>query len=383
MEYKEYELEERIESFISKKCETEQWDFKQEWHEKTEDLIKDIVCFANTVHDKDCYIIFGVSDNYQIVGMSKTRRKQADIIDTLNSLHFAGDIVPQIELQTIFLIGKEIDVLIIRNTDFTPVYLKKQYGRMKAGCIYTRIQDKNTPNDGNAEYYEIEMLWKKRLGLTKSPLEFIYDSMENKLNWKEYEGDWYHIYKPEYVIHTYWDDEEDTDHRRRDEFYSYSQANEATSFMLLDIIANRTVLEGYQIVCLDSGRLTIPVPEWGFIKQGYYSYDKISYKYYSKGTKRYTLLKFMYDPDNGEERYAYSNLMDVVLIFDSENERLAFEDFITYNYEEFKERLAKAGRYNHIKTESKERTEVYRKELNTGFILNEMLREYRSKHEDE
>ena len=380
MEYKEYELEERIESFISKKCETEQWDFKQEWHEKTEDLIKDIVCFANTVHDKDCYIIFGISDNYQIVGMSKTRRKQADIIDTLNSLHFAGDIVPQIELQTIFLIGKEIDVLIIRNTDFTPVYLKKQYGRMKAGCIYTRIQDKNTPNDGNAEYYEIEMLWKKRLGLTKSPLEFIYDSMENKLNWKEYEGDWYHIYKPEYFIHTYWDDEEDTDHHRRDEFYSYSQANEATSFMLLDIIANRTVLEGYQIVCLDSGRLTIPVPEWGFIKQGYYSYDKISYKYYSKGTKRYTLLKFMYDPDNGEERYAYSNLMDVVLIFDSENERLAFEDFITYNYEEFKEQLAKADRYDHIKTDSERRTEVYREELNTGYILNEMLTEYRKEH---
>ena len=150
--------------------------------------------------------------------------------------------------------------------------------------------------------------------------------------------------------------------------------------MFLDIIANRTVLEGYQIVCLDSGRLTIPVPEWGFIKQGYYSYDKISYKYYSKGTKRYTLLKFMYDPDNGEERYAYSNLMDVILIFDSENERLAFEDFITYNYEEFKERLDKTDRYDHIKTDSERRTEIYREELNTGYILNEMLTEYRKEH---
>lgn len=83
MKYREYDLEERIEYFISQKCETEQWDFKKEWHEKTEDLIKDIVCFTNTVHDKDCYIIFGVSDDYQIVGMSKTRRKQADILDTL------------------------------------------------------------------------------------------------------------------------------------------------------------------------------------------------------------------------------------------------------------------------------------------------------------
>lgn len=44
----------------------------------------------------------------------------------------------------------------------------------------------------------------------------------------------------------------------------------------------------------------------------------------------------MYDPENGEERYAYRNLMKVVLIFDSENERLAFEDFITDNYENSK-----------------------------------------------
>lgn len=383
MEYGEYELEERIESFIMKRCETEQCDFKQEWHQKAEDLIKDIVCFANTVHDKDCYLVFGISDDYQIVGMTKPRRKQADIIDTLNKLYFAGDIVPKVELNTIFLDGKEIDVLIIKNTDFTPIYLKKPYGRMKVGCIYTRIGDKNTPNDDNAEYHEIEMLWKKRLGLTKSPLEFIYDSMNNKLNWNEYEESWYHIYKPEYVIRTYWDDDECSDNRRRDEFYSYSQLNELTSFMRLDIMANQTVLEGFQIVCLDSGRLTIPVPEWGYIKQEFNPYDIISYKYYSNGTKRYTLLKFMYDHENREERYAYRNLMKVVLIFDSENERFAFEDFITYYFEEFKDRLAKADKYNYIETESKKKTEVYREYLNTGFILNEMLREYRSKYEDE
>lgn len=380
MKDEEYELEELIEYFIRNKSETEQWDFKQEWHEKTEDLIKDIVCFANTVHDKDCFLVFGISDDYKIIGMTKPRRKQADIIDTLNNLYFAGDIVPKIELKTIILNGKEIDILIIKNTDFTPIYLKKQYGRMKAGCIYTRVGDKNTPNDGNAEYHEIEMLWKKRLGLTKSPLEFIYDSMDNKLNWKKYEEDWYYIFKPEYVIHTYWDEDEDTDHHRRDEFYSYSQANESTSFMLLDIIANRTVLEGYQVVCLDSGRLTIPVPEWGYIKQSNHSYKKITYKYYSKGTKRFILLKFMYDPENGEERYAYNNLMNVVLMFDSEDERLAFEDYITYNFEEFKDRLTKVERYNHIKTDSEKRTEVYQEELNTGYVLNEMLEEYRKEY---
>ena len=56
---------------------------------------------------------------------------------------------------------------------------------------------------------------------------------------------------------------------------------------------------------------------------------------------------------------------------------------ISYYFEEFKDRLAKADKYNYIETESKKKTEVYREYLNTGFILNEMLREYRSKYEDE
>ena len=66
--------------FIRKGKEGEYWDFKQEWHERIEDLIKDIICFSNTVHNEDCYLIFGISDNLEIVGMRKNRRKQADII---------------------------------------------------------------------------------------------------------------------------------------------------------------------------------------------------------------------------------------------------------------------------------------------------------------
>lgn len=63
------------------------WDFKHEWHDEINELIKDIICFANTVHDEDCYLIFGVDDNRNNIGMSKPRRKQADIIDTLSKFN--------------------------------------------------------------------------------------------------------------------------------------------------------------------------------------------------------------------------------------------------------------------------------------------------------
>ena len=380
MDNTENDLKERVKYFISCKCESEQWDFKQEWHSKIEDLIKDIICFANTVHDKDCYLVFGVSDDYQIVGMVKSRRKQADIIETINNLHFAGDILPKIEVQTILLEGKELDVLIIKNTNRTPIYLKEQYGKMNPGCIYTRIGDKNTPNNSNAEYYEIEQLWKKRLGLTKPPLEFIYDNLQYRLDWEKSDYDWYYIYKPEYVIHTYWDDNEFEVNRQRDEFYSYSQANEATSFMLLEIIANRTVLENYQIVCLDSGRLSIPVPSWGTIDCSINSLEKNYYKYYVKGSKIYKLLSFMYNPENGEERYAYNNLMRVILLYESEDERKGFESYVECNVNDFMRMLSETNEYDYINTRSENRTRLYIKQLQTGCVLNNMLKKYREEY---
>ena len=180
-----YPLKKIIEFFLTQGKEGEAWDFKQEWHDNICDLMKDIVCFTNTVHDENCYIIFGITDDLQIVGMTKPRRKQADIIDAISKLDFAGDNNPKISVDTIQLCGKVIDVLTIQNNDKTPLFLKRTYGSMRAGCIYTRVGDKNTPNDGNADIEAIENLWKKRLGLTKTPLQYIYDRMSNRLCYKQ------------------------------------------------------------------------------------------------------------------------------------------------------------------------------------------------------
>ena len=101
----ERKLADYVMNLISSGKEGAYWDFKMEWHEKIEDLIKDIVCFTNTVHDKDSYIIFGVNDSQQIVGMKQPRRKQADIIDALSKLQFASVHTPEISVNTIMKIG--------------------------------------------------------------------------------------------------------------------------------------------------------------------------------------------------------------------------------------------------------------------------------------
>lgn len=339
MKYNEYNLNILIETFLTQHRESDQWDVKEEWHENSADLIKDIICFANTIHDKDCYIIFGVNDELKVCGMQNKRYKQSDILDTLSNLQFAGDIVPQIELKTISMQSSyapydfvDVDVLIIYNTNMTPIYLKKQYGKMIQGCIYSRIGDKNTQNNGNSDMGQIEMLWRKRLGLTKPPFEYIIDSLNRKLDWQEYNGDWYNIYKPEYVLKNNWDDDNESD---TDEFYSYSQVNKSTHFYMLSIIANNTVLKEYQTVCLDSGRLLIPVPEWGIIGDSY-SDNKIFYKYYVEGSITYKLLEFLYNPQNSDERWAFLRFSNVILFFRSDEERIDFEDYIYQNLSECK-----------------------------------------------
>ena len=129
MKYQNMPLDELIEFLLTQYHEDDFWDVKQEWHENIEDLIKDIICFANTVHDEDCYLIIGVTDNLKVLGISNNdrRRKLSDINDTLSSLSFAGDNVPKIDMKTILLPsdfekGKlvEIDVLIIYNSYKTP-----------------------------------------------------------------------------------------------------------------------------------------------------------------------------------------------------------------------------------------------------------------------
>lgn len=173
MVYTDNDLIELIRNIRTQKREADYWDVKQEWHEKTEDLIKDIICFANTVHDKDCFLIFGINDDLKVCGMEKERTKQCFILDTLSKLQFAGDVQPDIELKTVTVLSDiepdtmvEVDILIIYNTYLTPIYLKKMYGKMIQGCIYSRTGDKNTENNGNSDIRQIEMLWKKRFGLT-------------------------------------------------------------------------------------------------------------------------------------------------------------------------------------------------------------------------
>lgn len=191
------ELQYIVESFIKKHSEGSYWDFKQNWHNNNSDLLKDIICMANntTVDMQDGYIIFGIEDKtFKITGVIDdiNRKNQENIIGFLNSQIWSGEEIPDIEVKNIQIYGKEIDVLIIHNSNVTPYYLLKDYvkntpGKDKtivhAGVIYSRVEDRNTSSAECATKQATEFLWKKRFGLVGTDSDKVTKRLKNKNHW--------------------------------------------------------------------------------------------------------------------------------------------------------------------------------------------------------
>lgn len=378
---KSQELIELLFTCLETKRENDFFDMKLKWHERIDDLIKDIICFSNTVHDRDCYIFFGINDDFEIIGLNDTEKtKQADIVDTMSKLHFSGSERPSFEVNTISINDKEIDVLVIFNNDKTPIFLEKPYGKMKAGCIYSREKDRNTPDNGNATFSQIEALWRKRFGLIKSKKDFLFSLLNNKNDWNEIYPEFYNVFMPEYRVKVI----EEDDNRDRDEFYSYAMNNPSTSYYQIELMYNSNKLDNFQGVYLDSGRLFIPTARWGFIKDKMYPMETVcSYKYYIENSEEFKLLKFFYDPTNHEQKYAFSKILEIFLVFESVNEQVNFENYVEDNAEYLDKVYSAQKQYGNLEAPKGSpnylKLEKYREALRYARSLKLMLEKWREK----
>ncbi|MPN17623.1 hypothetical protein SDC9_164978 [bioreactor metagenome] len=90
------------------------------------------------------------------------------------------------------------------------------------------------------------------------------------------------------------------------------------------------------------------------------------------------MLTFLYDRENSDERYAFDNLKDVVLFYQSEEERTAFEVYIEEHQGLVDDQLKTIDRYNYIHAENEHKTTVYRDRLRVGVALNKLLCEWQN-----
>jgi uncharacterized FlaG/YvyC family protein len=149
-----------IVSCINSKQEGSHYDFKQEWHSegKNGDLLHDILCLANNTTNADAYLIVGVTDSYDVVGVADWR-KSNDVYDFLRSKKFAGNHAPEIQLHKLYYMYHKIDVIEIKSSKHVPFYLDDKY-RDVGVQIYTRVGDTNTPKNECANYVAVETLWR-------------------------------------------------------------------------------------------------------------------------------------------------------------------------------------------------------------------------------
>ncbi|MFR7934298.1 MAG: ATP-binding protein [Clostridium perfringens] len=320
---------------IDSGIEGDYWDFKQRWHKDNEELLRDILSFANTIHSKDCFLIIGVSDNCEIIGVEddENRKQQANILDLLGNCNFAGQNIPQISIETLNLNNKEVDVLIIYNSNDVPIYItkrnKKQH-KIQENYIYSRVGDRNTPMNENSNIYIIEQLWRKRFGLNRDSIELFKEALKDKMNWNENKLGWYYKFNPEFVIKVLDDDSKNYDAP----FYAYVMMNPRSSYSKLQLVYKGTMLQEFTRVVLDSGRYSTISPDFAFISQKNYKTKLYEYRFFIKGSIEYLLYEFLFrDELAGEEREAKRRFDSVILIFNDKEESKQFNKYVNSRIE--------------------------------------------------
>ena len=155
-------LQEEILQLISLQQEGGYWDFKRQWYTNKTDMLHDIICMSNNLHNRAAYIIIGIDEEkyYSVVDVSgdPNRKNTQKIVDFLKDKKFAGGIRPIVHVESVCCPGGTIDVIVIENSHSTPFYLTNQYEGVHANNIYTRIMDTNTPKDSSADINHVEQL---------------------------------------------------------------------------------------------------------------------------------------------------------------------------------------------------------------------------------
>ncbi len=322
---KNQELLEIISKLLLKGHEGSYWDYKSDYPDTKEDKLHDIICMANNLEDRDAYLIYGANNDGTVCGIEHSTKRcvTADIIKFLRDKHFAGGFIPQVEMHTLKIGEHEIDILVVLRGKHTPYYLQEDFGKnpqiskhIRAGAIYTRTADMNTPRDKTASIEHTEYLWRKHFGFDLRPAQRFELLLEDYTGWSEANWDSckqkYHKDYPEYRIVV-------GESKDGKETLSYFYDDESMPWAELRLEYFTTVLYETELWYMDLGRCIIPKPEWRYI------IGKGLYYYFLKDSINGKLLGLF-----TEGKYQCNNRSGIempIMIFENEREKNCFEDW--------------------------------------------------------
>jgi hypothetical protein len=242
--------------------ESEKLDFKRSHHTDTLALLHDILCLANAWTESDRFLVFGVADDGQVVGVEtdEHRRTGANVQDLLRQSRLNR--IPTTSMRTVLASGHEVDVLTIRNRPDKPFFVTADrdfQGRtIRAGVVYTRIGDTNVPLRESATEEAIELAWRERFGFGLSPLRRAFRLLEDPDKWQKIGGEeyFYHQEFPEFTVV-----EGETLVRPFEETWATRFPDRSASSFSVKLCYGTTVLKRFVFVRCDGARYTLPLPK--------------------------------------------------------------------------------------------------------------------------
>lgn len=375
----------RLKQLIEQGCENEYLDFKLQFHGNKAELLHDILCLANNTQFQDAYLLFGINDNGQIVGVEnhQNRLNSANIHDFLNGnrAKFFNNVAPDITVFTFQYSGHEIDVLQIKSTFNLPYFLIEPYHEdnktVRSGHVYSRTGDRNTPIDQYASPSQVETLWKKRFFLLEKPYEKFLKYLDDLSNWKldkqRNRGFVRYYYEPEpsFIV-------EDSIDYEDDELLPTYQAQPygVTSIFRgsYRCIANNVVVESGDLYFIDDGKGVFPETEYHTFKNCPSSWFVLSMDYYLMDSSKYKLLSLFNDKENGRLSYGLQLFYNQTLFFSSEIEKDEFIFEVNKNIHHIIAIVEKLSNIDFNNAEyDREKHDQFR--IHTGQVLKKMQKE--------
>ena len=273
---------------ITRFPEGENLDYKSQYPTVNSDLIHDVLCLSNSIINSDRLLVFGINDDRSVSGVENdpNRKNQADLINLFRTSRLN-------KLQSFFLVTEnyndhEIDILVIKNMPEKPYFLTEDYtssGRpLRAGTVYSRVGDTNTPVNSCSSDHIVEKMYMERIGLDKSPLDRFHIYLKQKELWKYgYNNDglyFYHTMFPEFTIQ----ETGDREHNQYVEPWCLEFPDQNASRTDFFIKFHNTVLGNLYLIWIDGARFKRVQPRQKIINDSgiyfqsfYYVEESIEY----------------------------------------------------------------------------------------------------------
>lgn len=278
---------------LIKETESVYLDFKEKYHDKNDDLLHDILCLSNSDHSGDRYIVYGINDSRERIGLAEEPSHSVDgLIQFLQGSGINKTLHNYVELFSFEQDGKYFALLRIKNVPLKPFFLLKKIKNIQAGAIYTRHGSKNTDKDKTATDDEVLLMWRERFGLDRKPLDKVLDFLDDTENWKrletgresDFHPEFYFEYSPEFrisfskTVHKFKNMEEITSTERESIPPNWKNGTAIYKNVYRITYLGQTLIEAY-VWEGDDCRELIPLPEISDGGQGrYIERSSINYK---------------------------------------------------------------------------------------------------------